>query len=52
MLTLSPNGYYAAGFGGNYIIVEPDHDLVIVLRWMDSSKVGEFLDLVLESMEQ
>ena len=25
--------YYASGFGGNYIMVDNEHDLVIVVRW-------------------
>ena len=27
------SSFYAAGFGGNYIYVDQDNDLVIVLRW-------------------
>lgn len=27
------SSYYAAGFGGNYIYVDPENDLLIVLRW-------------------
>ena len=50
MSNLSKNAYYAAGFGGNYIIIEPDHDLVIVLRWFDTQKTDEFLKLLLKSM--
>ena len=48
---ISNNAYYAAGFGGNYIIVEPDLDLVIVLRWFDYSKTNEFVKLLLGSMK-
>jgi CubicO group peptidase (beta-lactamase class C family) len=25
--------YFGAGFGGNYIVVDNEHDLVIVVRW-------------------
>ena len=46
MSNLTSNGFYAAGFGGNYIIVEPDQDLVIVLRWCDSSKANKALGLI------
>lgn len=35
--------YYAAGFGGNFIIVDRTHDLVVVTRWLEPSKVGEFM---------
>jgi CubicO group peptidase (beta-lactamase class C family) len=27
------SSYYASGFGGNYIYVDPENDLLIVLRW-------------------
>jgi CubicO group peptidase (beta-lactamase class C family) len=30
--------YYAAGFGGNYIVVDNEHDLVVVVRWVGSSR--------------
>lgn len=42
--------YYAAGFGGNYIIIDNEHDLVVVVRWMDDSKMGDFLNLVEQSI--
>ena len=46
---LPENIYYGSGFGGNYIIVIPDHDMVIVSRWLDSSKVGEFVKMIVDS---
>ncbi len=48
---LPENIYYGSGFGGNYVIVIPDHDMVVVARWLDSSKVGEFVRKVVESQE-
>jgi len=50
MKALSDRGFYAAGFGGNYIIVEPELDLVIVTRWLEPSRAGEFLEMVLGSI--
>lgn len=41
--------YYAAGFGGNYIVVDEENDLVIVTRWLDSSLLGEFVEMVYEA---
>ncbi|TVQ64867.1 MAG: class C beta-lactamase-related serine hydrolase, partial [Balneolaceae bacterium] len=32
--------YYAAGFGGNYIVIDPENDLVIVTRWLDGAVLG------------
>lgn len=43
--------YYAAGFGGNYIVVDAEHDMVIITRWLQPSKLGEFLQLVMKSVE-
>lgn len=42
--------YYAAGFGGNYIVVDDVNDLVIVTRWLDSSQLGSFVEMVYEAM--
>jgi CubicO group peptidase (beta-lactamase class C family) len=32
--TAPASAYWAAGFGGNYVYVDREHDLVIVLRWV------------------
>jgi len=42
--------YYAAGFGGNYIIVDEENDLVIVTRWLNGSALEEFIGRVYRSM--
>lgn len=39
--------FYAAGFGGNYIVVDQEHDLVIVTRWLEPSQMGEMVRKVL-----
>jgi CubicO group peptidase (beta-lactamase class C family) len=49
---VSENIYYAAGFGGNYIVIDNEHDLVIVTRWLDSNKLGELVKLVISSVEK
>lgn len=48
---VSKNIYYANGFGGNYIVIDDEHDLVIVTRWIDSGKIGELVKLVVSSIE-
>jgi CubicO group peptidase (beta-lactamase class C family) len=48
---ISPKIYYAVGFGGNYIIVDKEHDLLVVTRWMDDAKVADLLHLVLKAAE-
>lgn len=40
---LSESIYYAAGFGGNFIVVDKEHDLVVVTRWLEPSKIDEFM---------
>lgn len=42
--------FYAAGFGGNFIIIDKKNDLVIVTRWLEPSKVGEFMQLVTKAV--
>ena len=43
--------YYAAGFGGNFIIVDESRDLLMVTRWLEPREVGEFVAKVLAAME-
>lgn len=42
--------YYAAGFGGNYIVVDKTNNLLVVTRWLEPSKMGEMMKLVLQSL--
>jgi CubicO group peptidase (beta-lactamase class C family) len=49
---ISKNIYYASGFGGNYIVVDNEHDLVIVVRWLEPAKLGEFVRLVISSADK
>ncbi len=46
-----PHVFYAAGFGGNFIVVDQENDLVIVTRWLSPSKLGEFLSKVYAALE-
>ncbi len=48
---LPENIYYAAGFGGNFIVVCPDQDLVMVLRWLEPSEIGGFVQRVFQAMD-
>ena len=47
---LSENIYYAAGFGGNFIVIDKEHDIVIVTRWLEPNKISEFMTLVNASL--
>ena len=43
--------FYAAGFGGNFIVVDQEKDMVIVTRWLEPSKIGELVKLVYEGVK-
>ena len=45
------SSFSARGAGSNVIWIDPDHDLVVVVRWIDRGHVEGFLRLVLESVE-
>lgn len=47
---LPENIFYAAGFGGNFIVICPDEDLVIVTRWLEPNKIGEFMSRVYKAL--
>ncbi|MTI21196.1 class C beta-lactamase-related serine hydrolase [Fulvivirga sp. RKSG066] len=42
--------YYAAGFGGNFIVIDKSNNLVIVTRWLEPSKLNDFLAKVYEAL--
>jgi len=48
---ISKNIYYANGFGGNFIVVDNEHELVIVSRWLEPNKIGELVRLVISATE-
>ncbi|MER3376137.1 MAG: serine hydrolase [Allomuricauda sp.] len=41
--------FYAAGFGGNFIVVDQKNGLLIVTRWLEPSQIGEFVKQVYEA---
>jgi CubicO group peptidase (beta-lactamase class C family) len=43
---VSENIYYAAGFGGNFIVIDNKNNLVVVTRWLEPSKIAEFMKQV------
>jgi len=48
---LSENIYYAAGFGGNFIVIDKEKNLVVITRWLEPSKIGEFMTKVEKSFD-
>ena len=43
--------YYAAGFGGNYIIIDKSHNMVIVTRWLEPKDLPMFMNKIFEALE-
>lgn len=48
---LSEDVYYAAGFGGNFIVIDKANNLVVVTRWLEPSKMGDFMALIQDAMD-
>ena len=46
----SARSFFALGSGGNIIWVDPERDLVVVIRWFDLSRTNEFIRLVSEAV--
>ena len=44
--------YYAIGAGGNQTWIDPEHDLVAVLRWTDPAAMDRFMGLVMAAIAQ
>lgn len=44
--------YYAAGFGGNYIIIDKTNNLVVVTRWLEPKMLGDFMQKVYQAIKQ
>ncbi|MBT8309148.1 MAG: serine hydrolase, partial [Flavobacteriaceae bacterium] len=40
---LSESLFYAAGFGGNFIVIDKENNMVVVTRWLEPSKIGDFM---------
>lgn len=47
---VSDSVYYAAGFGGNFIVVDQENDLVVVTRWLNPPQIGEMMRLITEAL--
>jgi len=46
----SARSYYARGAGGNLTWIDPDNDLVAVLRWTDPAAMDEFMRLTMTAL--
>ncbi len=43
--------YYAAGFGGNFIVIDTRNDLIVVTRWLEPSQIDEMMEKVLKALK-
>ena len=43
--------FFASGAGGNLTWIDPDHDLVAVMRWLDPTAVDTFIRLIMQAIE-
>ena len=48
---VSEDVFYAAGFGGNFIIVDRTHNVVVVTRWLEPSKIKEFMETLTKALD-
>ncbi len=44
------SSFFHLGAGANVVYVDPENDLVVVVRWIDFGKMNEFLGLLYEAM--
>ncbi len=49
---LPATSFAALGAGTNAIWIDPEDDLVVVVRWIDREKLGDFLTMVKTSVEK
>ena len=47
---LSEHIFYASGFGGNFIVIDKENDLVVVTRWLEPSKLEAFMNKLTSSL--
>ncbi len=47
----TPRSFFALGAGGNVIWMDPEDDMVVVVRWMGTDQIDEFMRMVRASIE-
>lgn len=48
---LSEDIYYAAGFGGNFIVIDKANNLVVITRWLEPSKISDLMSLIHDAID-
>jgi len=46
----SRDSFFAIGAGGNVTWIDPTHDFVAVLRWIDSTRLDDWIGQVLAAL--
>jgi CubicO group peptidase (beta-lactamase class C family) len=46
------DSYFALGAGGNITWIDPTHDIVAVLRWIDTAALNEWIGLVMAALRE
>ncbi len=49
--SLSPSAYFGMGAGGHFSLIEPVLNLVVIVRWLDSSQADEFFARVVQAIQ-
>lgn len=47
---ISYNLFYASGMGGNYVVVDQEKDIVIVLRWVNPARFRELTGMIMNAV--
>ena len=50
--TASPESYFALGAGGNITWIDPAHDIVAVLRWIDMAALPEWIGMATQAIRR
>lgn len=48
---LPENIFWGAGFGGNYVVIDPENKILIVTRWLEPSKMKPMIKMIYKAME-
>ncbi len=48
---VSKSTFHADGYGGNFIVVDKENDLVVVARWINPDKMGDFMKKIVEGLK-
>ncbi len=49
--SLSSSAYFGMGAGGHFSLIEPALNLVVIVRWLDSSQADEFFARVVQAIK-